>query len=80
LAAVAGHPSENSTKAETYAMREEGGFVDFVEGEEIYPLIEPLRVLKEDLYRRQIDNFIIRFWVNIETLVSQASSKYVALT
>jgi hypothetical protein len=31
-------------------MREEGGFVDFVEGEETHPLIELLRVLKEDLY------------------------------
>jgi hypothetical protein len=45
-----GHPSKNSTRAETYAMREEGGFVDFVKGEEIYPLIELLRVLKKDLY------------------------------
>ena len=60
-------------------MREEGGFVDFVEGEEIYPLIEPLRVLKEDSYRRQIDDFITRFWFDIETLVGQVRSEYVAL-
>ena len=59
-------------------MREGGGFVDFVEGEETHPLVEPLRVLKEDLYRRQIDDFITRFWVNIDTLVSQASSEYIA--
>jgi hypothetical protein len=31
-------------------MREEGGFVDFVEGEETHPLVKPLRVLKKDLY------------------------------
>lgn len=60
-------------------MREEGGFVDFVEDEETHPLIEPLRVLKEDLYRRQIDDFATRFWIDIETLVSQANSEYVAL-
>jgi hypothetical protein len=80
LAAIIGHPGENSIKAKTYAIREEGGFVDFVKGKEIHPLIKPLRVLKEDLYRRQIDDFIIRFWVNIETLVSQASSEYIAST
>jgi hypothetical protein len=45
-----GYPSKNSIRAETYAIREEGGFVDFVEGEETHPLIELLRVLKEDLY------------------------------
>ena len=45
-------------------------FVDFVKGEEIYLLIELLCVLKEDLYRRQINDFIARFWINIETLVS----------
>ena len=45
-----GHPSKNSIRAETYTMREEGGFVDFVKGEETHPLIELLRVLKEDLY------------------------------
>ena len=73
MAAIIGHPSKNSIKAETYAIREEGGFVDFVEGEEIYPLIEPLRVLKEDSYRRQIDDFITRFYINIEALVSQAN-------
>ena len=56
MAAVVGHPNESSTKVGAYAMREEGGFVDFVKGEEIHPLIEPLRVLKEDLYRRQINN------------------------
>ena len=50
MAAVVGHPNESSTKAEVYAMREEGGFVDFVEGKETHPLIKPLRVLKEDLY------------------------------
>jgi len=49
LAAVAGHPS-NLTKVEIYAIREEGGFVNFVKGEETHPLIKPLRVLKEDLY------------------------------
>ena len=59
-------------------MREEGGFVDFVEGEETHPLIEPLRVLKEDSYRRQIDDFITRFWFDIETLVGQVRSEYVA--
>ena len=69
MAAVAGHPNKSSTKAEAYVMREEGGFVDFVEGEEIHPLIEPLRVLKEDLYRRQINDFITRFWFDIKTLV-----------
>jgi len=62
-----------TTKAEAYAIREEGGFVDFVEGKETHPLIEPLRVLKEDSYRRQITDFITRFWINIETLVSQAN-------
>jgi hypothetical protein len=31
-------------------MREGGGFVDFVKGKEIHLLVEPLRVLKEDLY------------------------------
>ena len=46
---IAGHPS-NLIKVETYIIREEGGFVNFVKGEEIYPLIKPLRVLKEDLY------------------------------
>jgi len=51
LAAVVGHPSKNSTKAEAYAIRrEEEGFVDFIKGEETHPLIKPLRVLKEDLY------------------------------
>ena len=59
-------------------MREEGGFVDFVEGEEIYPLIKPLRVLKEDSYRRQINDFTTRFWIDIETLVGQVRSEYVA--
>ena len=48
--AVAGHPSKNAIKAKTYAIREEGGFINFVMGEEIYLLIKPLRVLKEDLY------------------------------
>jgi len=72
LAAVAGHPGEKSTKAEAYVIRrEEGSFVDFVKGEETHLLIEPLRVLKEDSYRRQIDDFIARFWINIETLASQ---------
>jgi len=60
-------------------MREEGGFVNFVKGEETHALVEPLRVLKEDLYRRQTDDFTKRFWIDIETLVSQASSKYIAL-
>jgi len=50
LAAVAGHPNESSIKAEAYAIREERGFVNFVKGEETHPLIEPLRVLKEDSY------------------------------
>jgi hypothetical protein len=65
-------------KAEAYVMREGGGFVDFVEGKETHPLVEPLRVLKEDSYRRQIDDFITQFWINIKTLVSQASSEYIA--
>ena len=50
MAATAGHPGKSSTKAEVYAMREGGGFVDFVEGEERHPLVKPLRVLKEDSY------------------------------
>jgi len=51
LAAVAGHPSEKSIKAEAYAIRrEEGSFVNFIKGKETHLLIEPLRVLKEDLY------------------------------
>ena len=50
MAAIIGHPSKNSIKAETYAIREEGGFVDFVKGKETHLLIRPLRVLKEDLY------------------------------
>ena len=62
LAAIIGHPSKNSTKAEAYTIRrEEGGFVDFVKGGEIRLLIKLLRVLKEDLYRRQIDDFTARF-------------------
>ena len=44
MAAVIGHTSKNSTKVEAYAMREKGGFVDFVKGEETHPLIEPLCV------------------------------------
>ena len=78
--AIIGHPNKSSIKVEAYTIRKEGGFVDFVKGEEIYPLIKPLYILKEDLYQRQINDFIIRFWVNIKTLVSQANSKYVALT
>jgi hypothetical protein len=50
LAAIIGHPSENSVKVEIYAIREEGGFIDFVKGKETHLLIRPLRVLKEDLY------------------------------
>ena len=51
MAAVVGHPSKKSIKVEAYAIRrEEGSFVDFVEGEETHLLIKPLRVLKEDLY------------------------------
>ena len=50
MAAVVGYPGENSTKAEAYVMREEGGFVNSVKGEEIHLLIKLLRVLKEDLY------------------------------
>jgi len=62
LAAVAGYPSKNSIKAEAYTIRrEEGGFVDFVKGKETHPLIKLLRVLKEDSYRRQINDFIARF-------------------
>ena len=45
-----GHFGKNSTRAEIYAIREEGGFVDFVKGKETHPLIELLRVLKEDSY------------------------------
>jgi len=48
--AVVGHPSKSSTRVEAYAIKEEGGFVDFIKGEEIHLLIKPLRVLKEDLY------------------------------
>ena len=79
MAAVIGHPNKSSIKVEAYAIREEGGFVDFVKGEETHLLIEPLRVLKEDSYRRQIDDFITRFWFDIETLVGQVRSEYVAL-
>jgi len=50
LATVIGHPSKSSIKVEAYIIREEGGFVNFAEGEEIHPLIESLRVLKEDSY------------------------------
>jgi len=50
LAAIIGHFSKNSIKVEAYAIREKGGFVDFIKGKEIHPLIKPLRVLKEDLY------------------------------
>ena len=79
MAAIVGHPNKSSIKVEAYAIREEGGFVDFVNGKKIYPLIEPLRVLKEDSYQRQIDDFITRFWFDIETLVGQVRSEYVAL-
>jgi len=38
-------------KAKAYTIRrEERSFVNFVENEETYPLIEPLHVLKEDSY------------------------------
>jgi hypothetical protein len=50
LAAIIGHPNKSSIKVEAYIIREEGGFIDFVKGKETYPLIKPLRVLKEDLY------------------------------
>ena len=75
MAAVAGYPSKNLIKAEPYAIREEGGFINFVKGEETHLLIKPLCILKEDLYQRQIDDFIAQFWINIKTLVSQASSE-----
>ena len=58
-----------------YAIREEGGFINFIKAEEIYPLIEPLCVLKEDSYQMQIDDFTAQFWIDIETLVSQTSSE-----
>jgi len=51
LAAVAGHPSKKSTKAEVYVIkREEGSFINFIKGKETHLLIKPLRVLKEDSY------------------------------
>ena len=72
MAAVIGHPGEKSTKAEAYVIRrEEGSFVDFVKGEETHLLIKPLRVLKEDSYQRQINDFTARFWIDIKTLASQ---------
>ena len=46
---------------EVYVIREGEGFIDFVKGKETHLLVKPLRVLKEDSYRRQINNFIIRF-------------------
>jgi len=71
LAAIIGHPSKKSIKAEAYAIRrEEGSFIDFIKGKKTHLLIEPLRVLKEDLYQRQINNFTARFWINIKTLAS----------
>ena len=49
--AVTGHPGKNSIKVEAYAIKmEEGGFVDFIKGEEIHLLIKPLHILKENLY------------------------------
>ena len=76
MTAIAGYPGENSTKAEAYAIRrEEGGFINFIEGKETHLLIKPLCVLKEDSYQRQIDDFTAQFWIDIETLVSQTSSE-----
>jgi len=72
LAAITGHPSKKSTKAKAYAIRrEKGSFVNFVKGKETHLLIKPLRVLKEDSYQRQINNFTARFWIDIKTLASQ---------
>ena len=73
MTAVAGYPGENFTKTEAYAIRREGG--GFIEGKETHPLIKPLCVLKEDSYQMQIDDFTAQFWIDIETLVSQASSE-----
>lgn len=48
---MTGYLSKNLIKAEVYAIRrEEGGFVNFIKGEEIYLFIKLLRILKEGLY------------------------------
>jgi len=49
--AIIGHPSKKFIKAEAYIIRrEKGSFINFIKSKEIYLLIKPLRVLKEDLY------------------------------
>ena len=49
MAAITGHPGENFIKAEAYAMREKGGFVNLLRAKR-HPLIKLLCVLKENLY------------------------------